>query len=150
MDIFLTLICCKKGIFCLKRPKINEKEAAVGPFKRTKRIEAKMIPNSCPGRDTRDKTCLSPVYFLLWAYGQLMWFRLVGFLEAVCVASPHKRFCLELTAFNKEKSDCVSFQKIFLILSGFFPSKYARSWKDLKKCLLKWKKASAQRKHEIM
>ena len=30
--IFLRLICCKKCIVCLKRPKINEKEAGVGPF----------------------------------------------------------------------------------------------------------------------
>ena len=28
---FFTLICCKIGIVCLKRPKINEKEAGVGP-----------------------------------------------------------------------------------------------------------------------
>ena len=32
-DIF-TLICCKNCIVCLKRPKINEKEAGVGPFKK--------------------------------------------------------------------------------------------------------------------
>ena len=29
---FFTLICCKNCIVCLKRPKINEKEAEVGPF----------------------------------------------------------------------------------------------------------------------
>ena len=29
---FFTLICCKNCIVCLKRPKINEKEARVGPF----------------------------------------------------------------------------------------------------------------------
>ena len=29
---FFTLICCKNSIVCLKRPKINEKEAEVGPF----------------------------------------------------------------------------------------------------------------------
>ena len=29
---FFTLICCKKIIVCLKRPKINEKEAWDGPF----------------------------------------------------------------------------------------------------------------------
>ena len=33
MDIF-TLICCKNCIACLKRQKINEKEAGVGPFKK--------------------------------------------------------------------------------------------------------------------
>ena len=27
-----TFICCKNCIVCLKRPKINEKEAGVGPF----------------------------------------------------------------------------------------------------------------------
>ena len=34
MDIwtFFTLICGKNCIVCLKRPKINEKEAGVGPF----------------------------------------------------------------------------------------------------------------------
>ena len=31
---FFTLICCKNCIFCLKRSKINEKEAGVGPFKK--------------------------------------------------------------------------------------------------------------------
>ena len=29
---FFTLICCKNCIVCLKRPKINGKEAGVGPF----------------------------------------------------------------------------------------------------------------------
>ena len=28
---FFTLICCKNCIVCLKRPKINKKEAGVGP-----------------------------------------------------------------------------------------------------------------------
>ena len=34
MDIwtFFTLICCKHCIVCLKRPKVNKKEAVVGPF----------------------------------------------------------------------------------------------------------------------
>ena len=33
MDMkFFTLICCKNCIVCLKRPKINGKEAGVGPF----------------------------------------------------------------------------------------------------------------------
>ena len=31
---FFTLICCKNCIVCLKRQKINEKEAGVGPFKK--------------------------------------------------------------------------------------------------------------------
>ena len=31
---FSTLICCKNCNVCLKRPKINEKEAEVGPFKK--------------------------------------------------------------------------------------------------------------------
>ena len=29
---FFTLICCKNFIVCLKRSKINEKEAGFGPF----------------------------------------------------------------------------------------------------------------------
>ena len=29
---FFTFICCKNCKVCLKRPKINEKEAGVGPF----------------------------------------------------------------------------------------------------------------------
>ena len=33
MDIF-TVICCKICIVCLKRPKVNEKEAEDGPFKK--------------------------------------------------------------------------------------------------------------------
>ena len=33
MDMtFFTLICCKKCIDCLKRPKINEQEAGIGPL----------------------------------------------------------------------------------------------------------------------
>ena len=32
MTFFFTLICCKNCIVCLKRPKINKKEADVGPF----------------------------------------------------------------------------------------------------------------------
>ena len=33
MDMtFFTLICCKNCIACLKRPKINKKEAGFGPF----------------------------------------------------------------------------------------------------------------------
>ena len=31
---FFTYICCKKCNVCLKRPKINEKEAGVGTFKK--------------------------------------------------------------------------------------------------------------------
>ena len=31
---FFTYICCKNCNVCLKRPKINEKEAGVGPFKK--------------------------------------------------------------------------------------------------------------------
>ena len=30
---FFTYICCKNCDVCLERPKINEKEAGVGPFK---------------------------------------------------------------------------------------------------------------------
>ena len=33
---FFTYICCKNCIVCLKRPKINEKEAGVGPIKKNK------------------------------------------------------------------------------------------------------------------
>ena len=32
---FFTYICCKNCIVCLKRPKINEIEAGVGPFKKS-------------------------------------------------------------------------------------------------------------------
>ena len=33
---FFTYICCKNcNDVCLKRPKINKKEAGVGPFKKT-------------------------------------------------------------------------------------------------------------------
>ena len=35
---FFTLICCKNCIVCLKRPKINEKEAEVGPRKKNYKI----------------------------------------------------------------------------------------------------------------
>ena len=31
---YFTLICCEKCFVCLKRPKINEMEARVGPFKK--------------------------------------------------------------------------------------------------------------------
>ena len=37
VDIFFTLICCKNcNDVCLKRPKINEKEAGVAKFFKTK------------------------------------------------------------------------------------------------------------------
>ena len=35
---FFTCICCKNCNVCLKRPKINEKEAGVGPFKKQQHI----------------------------------------------------------------------------------------------------------------
>ena len=35
---FFTLICCKSCIVCLKRPKINKKEARVGPFFQIKQV----------------------------------------------------------------------------------------------------------------
>ena len=35
---FFTLICCKNCIVCLKRPKINKKEAGVGPIFEIKKI----------------------------------------------------------------------------------------------------------------
>ena len=36
MDLtFFTFTCCKNCNVCLKRPEINEKEAGVGPFKKT-------------------------------------------------------------------------------------------------------------------
>ena len=46
MDMtFFTLICCNNCIVCLKSPKINEKEARVGPFlKKTNNS----IPPPCP------------------------------------------------------------------------------------------------------
>ena len=31
---FFTYICCKNCNVCLKRPKLNEKEAGVGPYKK--------------------------------------------------------------------------------------------------------------------
>ena len=40
---FFTLICCKNCIVCLKRPKINEKEAGVGPFKKNKKKQLRTV-----------------------------------------------------------------------------------------------------------
>ena len=43
---FFTYICCEKFKFCLKRPKINKKEAGVGPFKKTNMLSlAKIAKN---------------------------------------------------------------------------------------------------------
>ena len=43
---FFALICCKNCIVCLKRPKINEKEARVGPFKNSlEHLLIKMLYN---------------------------------------------------------------------------------------------------------
>ena len=36
---FFTFICCKNCNVCLKRPKINEKEAGVGPILTKKLLE---------------------------------------------------------------------------------------------------------------
>ena len=46
---FFTLICCKNCIVCFKRPKINEKEAFVGPFFK-KRL--------CDQDRERDEVCI--------------------------------------------------------------------------------------------
>ena len=43
---FFTLICCKNCIVCLKRPKINVKEAGVGPFKKIKACNSGNMPFS--------------------------------------------------------------------------------------------------------
>ena len=40
---FFTLICCKNYIVCLKIPKINEKEAGVGPFKKHESPESNKL-----------------------------------------------------------------------------------------------------------
>ena len=39
---FFTLICCKNCNVCLRRPKINKKEAGVGPFFLKKTSAGKM------------------------------------------------------------------------------------------------------------
>ena len=39
---FFTFICCKKCIVCLKRPKINEKEARVDLFLKKAKLFHKM------------------------------------------------------------------------------------------------------------
>ena len=39
---FFTLICCKNCFVCLKRPKINEKVAQVGPLKKLLYAEIKL------------------------------------------------------------------------------------------------------------
>ena len=36
---FFTLICCKSCIVCLKRPKINKKEARVGLFIKKNKVQ---------------------------------------------------------------------------------------------------------------
>ena len=40
---FFTLICCKNCIVCLKRPKINKKEAGVGPILKKRKEKRKKI-----------------------------------------------------------------------------------------------------------
>ena len=44
---FFTYICCKNCTVCLKRPKINGKEAVVGPFKKqiTNLVICKVLQN---------------------------------------------------------------------------------------------------------
>ena len=41
---FFTLICCKNCIVCLKRPKINGKEAGVGPFFKKNKLNTLLAP----------------------------------------------------------------------------------------------------------
>ena len=43
---FFTLISCKKLLVCLKRPKINEKEAGVGPFLKKPASENTQLKNA--------------------------------------------------------------------------------------------------------
>ena len=54
---FFTLICCKNCIVCLKRPKINEKEAGVGPFflKKAVRLINKHFNNEQRGLISKPK-----------------------------------------------------------------------------------------------
>ena len=49
-DIIFILISCKNCIVCLKRQKINEKEAEVGPFFEKKTFFF-VLPNFCFGFD---------------------------------------------------------------------------------------------------
>ena len=42
IDIFFKYICCKNCNVCLKRQKINEKEAEVGPFLKNTSTRAEM------------------------------------------------------------------------------------------------------------
>ena len=67
MDMtFFTLICCNNCIVCLKSPKINEKEARVGPFFKKK---------------------LTTVYHLLAL------FKGCGVVELLVVWQSNKKFC---------------------------------------------------------
>ena len=43
---FFTYICCKNCNVCLKRPKINEKEAGVGPFKKIDYLVTHLLRSS--------------------------------------------------------------------------------------------------------
>ena len=43
---FFTYICCKNCIVCLKRPKINEKEAVVGPFLTDEKVRVQIRRHS--------------------------------------------------------------------------------------------------------
>ena len=47
---FFTYICCKNCNVCLKRPKINEKEAGIGPLFLKKKLTKKFTHNrGCGG-----------------------------------------------------------------------------------------------------
>ena len=65
MTIF-TLICCKNCIVRLKRPKINEKEARDGPFKKKYRI-GKLL----------NETELNQVFVVLHVFQLLIWISFV-------------------------------------------------------------------------
>ena len=43
MDIFFTYICCKNCNVCFKRPKINEKDAGVGPVDVAQLVEWSLL-----------------------------------------------------------------------------------------------------------
>ena len=63
---FFTLICCKNCIVCLKRPKINEKEAGVGPFLKRNTVTKYIFNDSKKTRlflHDAPPPPLSPVYF---------------------------------------------------------------------------------------
>ena len=98
---FFTYICCKNCNVCLKRPKINEKEAGVGPFKKKKN-------NVCTCQNVALNNCLD---------GRRLFDHLGTYLKS------YDSFCFSLCV-------CCSILSVFVYLSKCLKQEYNETFNN--------------------